>query len=298
MAFWSSAPPSPRPSVDNIKALRDQFDTLFERFGEVPNDMNFTLAQIGSIKGEWVQCKAAAKNKVILYFHGGGFITGSPKSHRALTARLVQASECSALCISYRLAPDHVFPAAVHDGIDAYRGLLADGILPGDIVLAGDGAGGGLAFAVALAIRNAGLTVPAGIAAMSPWADLSLSGWSILKNHKSDTTLSWEILFRCARHYLQKSNPADSYASPVFANFNNFPPIMVHAGSLEILRDDASRLGDRATEARIPVSVEIYDGMNHLFQADSQLAEAQVSLARLAQFIHSRTRSPSMDRAS
>ena len=157
------------------------------------------------------------------------------------------------------------------------------------IILAGDEAGGGLAFAVALAVRNAGLELPGGIVAMSPWADLSLSGWSMLQNRKTDTVLDWETLFLCARHYLRKSNPCDAYASPAFANFNGFPPIMVHAGACEMLRDDASKLGDRAADANVPVSVEIYDGMGHLFQVEAGRNEAKVSLSRLAQFIRART---------
>ena len=131
--------------------------------------------------------------------------------------------------------------------------------------------------------------MPAAIVAMSPWADLTLSGWSLLQNQKSDTAMHWEMLFRCARHYLRKANPADAYASPAFANLKEFPPIMVHAGSAEILRDDASKLGDRAADSGTPVSVEIYDGMGHLFQADTRANEAKVSLARLGQFIRAKT---------
>ncbi|HWU27154.1 MAG TPA: alpha/beta hydrolase fold domain-containing protein, partial [Rhizomicrobium sp.] len=147
-------------------------------------------------------------------------------------------------------------------------------------------------FACLLAIRNAGLPMPAGCVAMSPWADMSLSGWSMLQNAKNDVALSWELLFVSARHYLKKGSPTDPYASPAFASFHDFPPIMVHAGSLEILRDDASRLGERAAEAGVPVSVEIYDGMQHVFQASPYVPEAKVSLNRLGQFIRSRTPEP------
>jgi epsilon-lactone hydrolase len=155
--------------------------------------------------------------------------------------------------------------------------------------VAGDDAGGGLAFALLLAIRNAGLPMPAGCVAMSPWADLSLAGWSMLQNEKNDATLSWDLLFVAARHYLKKSNPADPYASPAFASFRDFPPIMVHAGSNEILRDDASRIGERAAEAGVSVSVEIYDGMQHVFQASPYVPEARISFGRLGQFIRART---------
>lgn len=289
MAIWSKNT-SAKPALGDIEELRQRYVPLLARLGTGSGKIACEPGQLGPIKGEWLRPANAAPNRTILYFHGGGFVAGSPQTHRALVGRLAQMAEASAFLLDYRLAPENVFPASVRDGIDAYRALLAKGTVPESVVLAGDGAGGGLAFAVVLAIRNAGLAMPGAIVALSPWADLSLSGWSMLQNRKSDTVLSWETLFLSARHYLKKSNPADAYASPVFASFKDFPPIMVHAGAAEILRDDASRLGDRAAEAGIPVSVEIYDGMQHLFQADARLAEAKASLGRLGQFIRSRTK--------
>lgn len=289
MHFWGqNNQPKSRPvSGPGIEDLRKHYDTLSSRFGAVPANVPVKEGQLGPIAGEWLG--GGESSRTLLYFHGGGFVAGSPESHRALVARLVEASGVSAFSVKYRLAPECFFPAAVRDGIDAYRGLLAKGIAASSIVLAGDEAGGGLAFAVALAVRNAGLPLPGGIAALSPWADLSLSGWSMLNNRKTDLLLGWEFLFACARHTLRKSNPADVYASPVFGSFKDFPPVMVHAGANEVLRDDASRLGDRAAEAGINVSVEIYDGMGHLFQADTKLPEAKASLGRLAQFIRAKT---------
>lgn len=272
-----------------IAELRRQYDYLSDRFGAPPRDATFEPAQVGPLKGEWVRVANSSPERLILYFHGGGYIAGSPETHRALVARLAQASEATAFTLAYRLAPEFAFPAAVRDGIDAYRHLIGKNISPQQIVLAGDGSGGGLAFAVLHAARNANLPMPAGCVAMSPWADLSLSGWSVLQNAKTDSALNWELLFVSARHYLKKTNPSDAYASPVFANFKDFPPIMVHAGSAEMLRDDASRLGDRAADAGVPVSVEIYDGMQHVFQGSRSVPEAKVSLQRLGQFIRSRT---------
>jgi epsilon-lactone hydrolase len=272
-----------------IEDLRRQYDYLAARFGQMPADGVSEAAQVGPIKGEWVRVEESDPRRLIVYFHGGGFIAGSPESHRPLVARLCQAAQATAFSLQYRLAPEFAFPAGLRDAIDSYRHLLQRGVAARSIVLAGDQAGGGLAFACALAIRNAGLPMPSGIVAMSPWADLSLSGWSILQNAKSDAALSWELLFVSARHYLKKQSPTDPYASPIFANFRDFPPIMVHAGAAEILRDDASRIGDRAAEANVPVSVEIYDGMQHVFQASPHVPEARVSLARLGQFIRART---------
>ena len=286
--FRRIARPSAVSADTGIADLRARYGAMFEAYGAPPREATFEPAQIGPMKGDWVRCPNSSPNRLILYFHGGGYVAGSPQTHRALVARLAQASEATAFCLDYRLAPEFVFPAAVRDGIDAYRHVIAKGVAPESIVFAGDGSGGGLAFAVLFAARNANLPMPAGCIAMSPWADLSLSGWSVMKNALTDTKLSWELLFVSARYYLKKTNPCDAYASPAFANFKNFPPIMVHAGSLELLHDDASRLGDRAADAGVPVSVEIYDGMEHVFQA-SRAPEGKVSLQRLGHFIRSRT---------
>ena len=284
MAFW---PQNSNGKPSSIDELRARYAALFARFGAPPAGLAFTPGRLGVIPGEWAG--GESDGRTILYFHGGGYVAGSPESHRPLIGRLVEASGVAAFSVKYRLAPECFFPAAVRDGIDAYRALIAKGAPASSVILAGDEAGGGLAFAVALAIRNAGLEMPGGIVALSPWADLSLSGLSVLTNRKSDTLMEWEMLFLCARHYLRKSNPCDAYASPAYASFTGFPPLMVHAGAQEILRDDASKLGDRAADANTAVSVEIYDGMGHLFQMDGARNEAKVSLARLAQFIRAKT---------
>lgn len=244
---------------------------------------------ISAIRGEWVVPESATGRRVILYFHGGGFIAGSPESHRALISRLAHAASARALVPQYRLAPEFPYPAALRDAADAYRWLLTQGITPANIVFAGDGSGGGLVFATLLALRNAGLPLPAAALCFSPWADMTLSGWSMLKNKVSDDALSWELLATCARHYLKGASPAEPFASPLYGDFRGMPPMMIHAGSLEVLKDDASRLGERAAAANINVNVEVYDGMPHLFQGLPELPESKVSLTRAAAFIKART---------
>jgi acetyl esterase/lipase len=294
MAFWPQSLAgmglSQTRSPAGIDAVRARYNAQFERqFAQsVPDGITFAPGQLGPLQGEWARGVQSDPDRLILYFHGGGYVAGSPQSHRALTGKLVQASGIAAFSLRYRLAPECSFPAAVRDGIDAYRALLTKGRPGCSIVLAGDEAGGGLAFAVGLAIRNAGLEMPGAVAAMSPWADLSLSGLSMMANRKTDTVLDWETLFLAARNCLRKSNPGDAYASPAYASLKDFPPVMVHAGANELLRDDASKLGDRAAEAGVGVSVEIYDGMGHLFQADASRSEARASLARLGQFLRVR----------
>jgi len=289
MVFWPQNLSQGKAATPGIEDIRARYEAFFARFGPAPEAAPSVPGQLGPIPGEWVRPPAGDPARAVLYFHGGGMVAGSPESHRALTGKLAEASGIAVFAAKYRLAPECAFPAPVRDGIDAYRALLAKGLQGSSIVLAGDEAGGGLAFAVALAARNAGLPMPGGVLALSPWADLSLSGLSLLGNRRADTVLDWESLFLCARHYLRKSNPCDPYASPAYASLKDFPPVMVHAGANEILRDDASKLGDRAAEAGVPVSVEIYDGMGHLFQLASGRAEAKVSLSRLAQFVRARS---------
>lgn len=272
-----------------IEELRQRHLAIAAEFLPAPADVASEPAQLGQLKGEWLRPQGESPDRLLLYFHGGGYISGSPASHRPLVARLCRAAGAAALVLDYRLAPEFPFPAGLRDAVDAYRMLTAKAYPAERIVLAGDGAGGGLAVSTLMAIRNGGMPMPAGLIAMSPWADLTLSGWSIMQNAESDTTLSWDLLFVSARHYLKGASPADPYASPVFGSMRDFPPIMIHAGSREILRDDASRLGELAAAANVRVSVEVYDGMPHLFQAVGTSNDAKVSLNRLAQFIRART---------
>ena len=297
MSNWQNTLSTPlsrlvKPRMDHSTPLADvrkHYDAISASFGEAPEDMVVERAQLGQVKGEWVSVGETQPQRLLIYFHGGGFVSGSPETHRPLVARLCKTAGAVALMFDYRLGPEFPFPAGLRDAVDGYRFLIGRGFAPESIVLAGDGAGGGLAFAALMAIRNASVAMPAACVAMSPWADLTLSGWSMIQNEKNDAILSWELLFLSARHYLKGANPADPYASPVFGTLRDFPPIMVHAGSHELLRDDASRLGELAAAANVPVSVEIYDGMPHLFQASLTASEAKVSLARLGQFIRTRT---------
>lgn len=288
--FTRISRPPVQEALTGLDDVRHLYDNLTDHFGPVPGETIFEPATQGPVQGEWARRANSSPDRLVIFFHGGCFVTGTPQNHRSLVARLSQAAEAAVFTPAYRLAPQHVFPAPVRDGLDLYRQFVTRGIRPGSVVLAGCGSGGGLALSVLLAIRNAGLPMPAAAAVMSPWTDLSLSGWSMLKNAHHDSVLSWDMLFVAARTYLKQAAPSDPYASPVYAGFKGLPPLMVHAGSQEILRDDASRLGDKAAGAGVPVSVEIYDGMQHLFQANPYVPEAKVSLQRLGQFIRSRTK--------
>ncbi len=282
----------------SIEELREHIKQFWAGFGPVQAGVDVQPVLISAIRGEWVVPESATGRRVILYFHGGGFIAGSPESHRPLISRLAHAASARALVPQYRLAPEFPYPAALRDAADSYRWLLTQGITPANIVFAGDGSGGGLVFATLLALRNAGLPLPAAALCFSPWADMTLSGWSMLKNKSSDDALSWELLATCARHYLKGASPAEPFASPHYGDFRGMPPMMIHAGSLEVLKDDASRLGERAAAANINVNVEVYEGMPHLFQGLPELPESKVSLTRAAAFIKARTPDVALRRAA
>ncbi len=285
----SLAKPRAMSAKGSLEDLRCRYEYVSARYGPTPDDTVVERARLGQIKGEWVRVPESQPQRLLLYLHGGGYISGSSETHRPLVAKLCKATGAAALVVDYRLGPEFPYPAALRNAVDAYRFLLGKDFAANSIVFAGDGSGGGLAFASMIAARNAGLPMPAACITMSPWVDLTLSGWSILENARTDDFLNWELLFASARHYLQKANPADMYASPVYGSFHDLPPIMVHTGSREILRDDSSKIGELAAAAAIPVSVEVYDGMHHVFQAHPNASEAKVSLARMGQFVRNHT---------
>lgn len=288
-------PFDPSATVEELREFVQQF---WVGFGGPTKGVDVQPVLISAIRGEWVVPESATGRRVILYFHGGGFIAGSPETHRPLVSRLAHAASARALVPQYRLAPEFPYPAALRDAADAYRWLLTQGITPANIIFAGDGSGGGLAISTLLALRNAGLPLPAAAVCFSPWADMTLSGWSMLKNKSSDDALSWELLSICARHYLKGASPAEAFASPIYGDFRGLPPMMIHAGSAEVLKDDASRLGERAAAANVNVNVEVYEGMPHLFQGLPELPEAKVSITRAAAFIKAKTPEVMLRRAA
>lgn len=271
-----------------IIARRQQED----RASKNPNiaaDVEITPVSLGSVKGEWVVPSKIESHRVILYFHGGGYCFGSAEARRALVSEIAVAAGARALAIDYRLAPEHPFPAALDDAISAYRWLLGKGTSPQGIVMVGDSAGGGLALSACMALRDGGAPLPAAVVGLSPWTDLSMSGWSILKKAKSDPTVTFRNLSVCARHYLKNTNPTNPFASPLFGDFSNLPPLLIHVGSKEILLDDATRISDKADTAGISASVEVFDGMPHVFQTYPNLPETKGSISRIGSFIALRT---------
>jgi acetyl esterase/lipase len=233
-----------------------------------------------------IEVAGARRKGKILYLHGGGYVVGSAQTGSHLATALARRAGIPAVSLDYRLAPENPFPAAVEDGLAAYRELLDSGLRASDIVLAGDSAGGGLAIATMLAARRAGLPLPAGVAVFSPFVDLSLAGASIETRAELDPLFTREAVSAYAQHYLAGRDPRDELISPAFADLTGLPPLLIQVGSHEVLLDDAVRLATRAAESEVDVTLEVVAGVPHVFQLYAgMLDEADEALDRAGRFL-------------
>lgn len=235
---------------------------------------------------EWVMNTQQPARCVLLYFHGGVYVLGAPRAYRQIIARLAEWAQARIAAVDYRLAPEHPFPAATDDALAAYRGLLERGIAASDIVLAGDSAGGGLALACALQIRDAGLPRPAAIVLASPWLDLTLSGASIAANADHEIVLDAQMLRDSATAYLAGRDPQDPLASPLFADLRGLPPMLIQVADTELLYDDARRLAERVEACGGSAELQVWKGLWHVWQVlAGKVPEADAALRQVATFI-------------
>lgn len=227
----------------------------------------------------------------ILYFHGGGYISGSPRSHLGLTSYIANATQCTVWSPDYRLAPDHPFPGAFDDAAASYKALLEKVGSADRIIVSGDSAGGGLTIASMFQARELNLPMPAGLALMSPFCDLTLSGWSHSVAGERDFLATPEVLEVMASWYAGQHDRTDARISPCFGDFTDFPPMLIHVGSEEVLLSDSTRLAERAGEARVPVDLKIWPLMPHVFQLHTKfLAAAVASVDEISEWISERLR--------
>ncbi|WP_440641430.1 alpha/beta hydrolase [Bradyrhizobium sp. PUT101] len=238
------------------------------------------------VDGEWIVPARAPRDRAILYLHGGGFRMGSMASHRDLIARMAEASGCRVLAIDYRLAPEHRFPAALDDALQAFGFLLYQGLKPKQIALAGDSAGGNLVLATMLAARDRGQPLPAAGVLMSPWTDLAATGASYESRAEADPIHQRKMILALAKSYLgEEGDPCHPLASPLYADLTGLPPLLIQAGDREIVRDDAVMFADKAKGAGIDVRLEIFEGMIHVFQMFPDIPQTQEAIAAIADFL-------------
>ncbi len=254
------------------------------RFIRLPADIRCQPVAASGVPAAWIEAPDADRGAV-LYLHGGGYALGSIHTHREWIARLARATRLRALAIDYRLAPEHPFPAALEDARAAYCWLLDQGADPARIIIAGDSAGGGLALATLLALRDAGERLPAGAVCLSPWTDLALTGPSIRRNAPTDPVLDAGSLRRYAGLYAGAHAPTDPLISPLYADLTGLPPLLIQAAADEILVDDARRLATKAREAGVDVTLAVWEGVFHVFQLVRLLPASREALAQIAGFV-------------
>ncbi len=253
-----------RPRSDDIAQRRRDIDAR-GKANQLAPDVSVEPVTANGVKAEWTTTPDADRSKAILYLHGGGYVIGSLDSHRHLAAEAGRAARARTLAIDYRLAPEHPFPAAVDDTVAAYRFLLASGVQPGGITIAGDSAGGGLVVAAMLAIRDAGLAQPACGWAISPWVDMEAIGDSMTSKAATDPTVQKAGILDMAQHYLHGADPRAPLAAPIHGDLHGLAPLLIQVGAAETLLDDAIRLAQVAGAADVAVDLQIWPEMIHVW---------------------------------
>jgi acetyl esterase/lipase len=273
---------NPNASVEEARAGFEQVTSMFP----VDADIKREVVSAGGVKAEWVSAPDADAGRAVLYLHGGGYVIGSINTHRSLAARLSRASGARVLVIDYRLAPEHPHPAAVDDAVAAYRWMLAQGLKPARITVAGDSAGGGLTVATLVAIRDAKLPLPGAGACLSPWVDLEGIGESMTTKADVDPIVQKAGLLQMAAAYLGGKAPRTPLAAPLYADLSGLPPLLIQVGTAETLLDDASRLAERARKAGVTVSYEPWESMIHVWHLFApMLDEGQQAIDRIGEFV-------------
>ena len=273
-------------TVEEFRVWYEQFTAQFE----LPEDAVFEQVGAGGVSAEWISTPGVAEDRVVMYLHGGGYMIGSMRTHRSPLSYLSRVSDARVLGLNYRWAPEHPFPAAVEDSVAAYRWLLAEGVSPRRIAIGGDSCGGGLTIATLVALKYFGDPLPAAGISHSGWTDLAHTGDTFETKAEEDPLIDKEMLEGMAAAYLGDRSRTTPLASPYYADLQGLPPLLVQVGTAEVLLDDSLRLADRAKEAGVDVTLEVWDDMPHVWQAfASFLPEAREALDHCGQFVQKHT---------
>ena len=274
-----------RPENPTVEDSRAGFEKMMRVVGgKTPADVRQVDA--GGVPSELVSADGASEDSATLYLHGGGYVIGSPKTHREFARRLSAASQAKVLVIDYRLAPEDPFPAPVEDAVSAYRWLLDEGYAPEKLSIAGDSAGGGLTAATLVSIRDQGLPLPACGVCLSPWVDMEGIGDSMITRADRDPMVQKEGLVGMAGLYLADADPRSPLAAPMYADLEGLPPLLIQVGASETLFDDAVRLDEKARAAGVETTFEEWDDMIHVWHIFApMLDEGQQAIERMAEFM-------------
>jgi epsilon-lactone hydrolase len=263
--------------------MRADWEKLFERNGEFPPARDDIL---GNVPVAWVGAPQLPQCPVVIYMHGGGYQVGSIRTHHDLMSRLSLESGITVLGVSYRCAPEYVFPAPIQDCVRVYTALLDAGVAPEQIAFAGDSAGGNLALATVLQLRDLGIPLPSAIGLMSPWTDLEALGESFQSRAESDPIHKRSMILRMAGIYLNGADARQPLASPLNADFSGLPPVFIQVGDRETVLSDSCELAARLEAAGVDVTCQVWDGMIHVFQQyPDELPEALQAIRDMAGFL-------------
>lgn len=271
---------TPPATLDEARRQMDSYPQ------PLPEGTAVEAVDVEGIAGEWLSRADSVAGRALLFLHGGGYTTGSIRSHRRLAALVAAACAADCLTIDYRLAPEHPCPAAVDDAVTAYQWLRASGA--SSIMIAGDSAGGGLALATLLALRKRGVVLPDAAVLLAPWLDLTCAGTSMTVNADADFILSADGLREAAQSYAGTRPLEDELVSPLFGDFAGLPPVFVQVGDADLVLDDALRFARRAGDSGSVVELEVAEGMPHVFQGFSGLLpEADRAIDRIGNWAQS-----------
>jgi monoterpene epsilon-lactone hydrolase len=277
---------SRRTKSYHYKILRKRAELSISRIFKRPAKCIIDPVNAGGVPAEFVSWRGADGNRTILYLHGGGYVLCSPKTHRDLVWRIARVAKARMLSIDYRLAPENPHPSAVDDALAAYQWLLESGTEPSRMAVMGDSAGGGLTLVLLHTLRDRGIPLPACAVCMSPWTDLTCTGASVRENEKLDPLLRKDLLEGYARYYAPEGDLALPSISPLFGDFSNLPPILIQVGTDELLLDDSRRVAVKAAKENVPVELQVWPRMMHVFQALTYFfPEAKKAIAEIGRFI-------------
>jgi acetyl esterase/lipase len=248
----------------SIPQFREKCEKFARNLAKVPEGIEITPVSVAGQPGEWILPAQALKDKVIFYIHGGAFVSGSCLDHRMHVAKFVQGTGIPALLFEYRLAPEHPYPAGFEDCVAAYRWLLAEGVAPDRVVIAGESAGGTFCLALLLALRDQGLPLPKAGVVLSPLTDFKFTGES--HRTKAGVCLSPPGMNTvCCKYYVGDQDPGLPYISPLYGDLHGLPPIAIYVGDDETLRDDSVRFAEKAQAAGVDVTLKVEQGMVHCY---------------------------------
>ncbi len=276
----------PEPDLEQMRRDYEELGREFPADPAAPGE----AAALGGVPAVRFAGAGADDSRAVYFLHGGGYVLGGIVTHHAITSRIALAAGCPVYALDYRLAPEHVFPAAVDDAVAGLRALVDRGIEPGRIAVSGDSAGGGLALACLLALRDAGDSLPACAIPISPWTDLTgETGWAAADD-AADPVLTAGMLHRMARDYMAGRDARTALASPMFADPGGLPPLLIQVGTAEILLTDSTLLAERARSAGVDVTLEIEEGAPHVWHHFVPLAdEAGAAIGRIGAFVRRHT---------